>query len=206
MSFNKNKINLPYLLIFFRLLLAPLIICISWYYNYQARFEILVLMYLGLLSDIFDGIIARHLKISSEKMRRMDSQVDLVFWLSIGISTCLIELEILFQNKYSIILLFVMEGLCYGTSLLKFKKETSTHSFLSKIWGLSLLVAFTCILAYGIGGLPFQICVVIGLISQLDVILIILLLPKWQHDIPSFYHAYLIRKGKTFKKNKLLNS
>ncbi len=50
-----------------------------------------------------------------------------------------------------------------------------------------------------------KLAVVWGIISQLDVILIILILPKWQNDIPSAYHAYLIRKGISFKKSKFLN-
>jgi len=45
----------------------------------------------------------------------------------------------------------------------------------------------------------------LGFISHIERILITLLLPKWTHDIPSFYHAYLIRKGVGFKRNKLLN-
>ena len=44
---------------------------------------VLVLMYLGLISDILDGIIARKQQVSSARLRRLDSQTDMVFWLSI---------------------------------------------------------------------------------------------------------------------------
>ncbi len=163
-------------------------------------------MYFGLLTDIFDGIIARKQNSSTESLRRLDSQVDMIFWVSIGVSAWLLYPTVIEQQKYYVLMVIVMEAMCYIISLIKFKKETCTHAFLSKIWGLTLLAAFTSIIGFGTAGFLFYIAIFMAMISHLDVILIILLLPKWQHDIPSSYHAYLIRVGKTFKKNKFLNS
>jgi len=98
-----------------------------------------------------------------------------------------------------------MEGLCYLISIIRFGKETCTHAILSKIWGLTLLTAFTSLVGFNHAGIPFALAIIFGLISHVDRILITLILPVWTHDIPSFYHAYLIRKGVDFKKNKLLN-
>lgn len=197
--------NIPYILIAFRFLLAPIILFLAYYYGDSSRTTLLVLMYLGLFSDIFDGIIARKQNVSTEKMRRLDSQTDLVFWLSIGVATYLLFPNLILENKWSILSIFIMEGMCYAISFAKFGKETCTHAFLSKMWGLSLLIAFTALLGFQYAGWPFYIAVVLGLISHLDVVLIIILLPKWQHDIPSSYHAWLIRKGKVFKKNTYFN-
>lgn len=197
--------TIPQKLILFRFLISPLIIALAYYFGENSRMLIVFLMFLGILSDIFDGIIARKMNISSVKLRRLDSQVDLVFWLSIGISSYLLNPEIIADHKVYIVFVFLMEGLCYLTSILKFGRETCTHAFLSKIWGIALLVSFIALIGFGHGGIPLKFAVFWGLISQLDVILIILLLPKWQNDIPSFYHAYLIRKGIPFSKNKLLN-
>ena len=74
-------------LIRFRLLLAPIILGLAYFIGESAKITIVILMYLGLLSDILDGIIARKQNISSEKLRRMDSQTDMIFWLSIGFAT-----------------------------------------------------------------------------------------------------------------------
>ncbi|RYF98404.1 MAG: hypothetical protein EOO07_38215 [Chitinophagaceae bacterium] len=139
-------------------------------------------------------------------MRRLDSQTDLVFWLSVAVSCYLIYPHLITANKYGVIALVAMEGLCYLVSLIKFGKETCTHAFLSKIWGLTLLATFTSLLGFAFGGWILATCIVIGIISQLDVVLIVLILPKWTHDVPSFYHAILIRKGIEFKKSKYLNS
>jgi CDP-diacylglycerol--glycerol-3-phosphate 3-phosphatidyltransferase len=93
-------------------------------------------MFLGLFSDIFDGIIARKMKIDTEKMRRLDSQTDLIFWLSIALSCYLIYPSLIKENWIGVIALLVMEVMCYGVSLIKFGKETCTHAFVSKIWDL----------------------------------------------------------------------
>lgn len=198
--------NIPKILIAFRFLLAPIILSLAYFVGEKSRTFILILMYLGLISDILDGIIARKQGISSEKLRRLDSQTDMIFWLSIGISTYILFPELIKQHKIAIWSILIMEVLCYVISLVKFGKETCTHAFLSKIWGLTLLIAFTSLIGFEHAGIPFYLAIIFGLISHLDVILIILILPKWTHDIPSSYHAYLIRKGISFKKNDLLNS
>ncbi|WP_316765404.1 CDP-alcohol phosphatidyltransferase family protein [Pedobacter frigiditerrae] len=198
--------SIPYLLILFRFLLAPTIIILSFLMREDAAYIVLTLMFLGLFSDIFDGIIARKMKIDTEKMRRLDSQTDLIFWLSIAFSCYLIYPALIKENWIGVIAVVAMEAMCYMVSLIKFGKETCTHAFVSKMWGLTLLATFTCLLGFAYGGWMMKTCIVLGLISQLDVILIILFLPKWKHDIPSFYHAILIRKGIEFKKSKYLNS
>ena len=198
--------SVPYLLILFRFLLAPTIIMLSYLMGKEATYIVLILMFLGLLSDIFDGIIARKMKIDTEKMRRLDSQTDLIFWLSISFSCYHIYPELIKENLIGVIALITMEAVCYGVSLIKFGKETCTHAFISKMWGLTLLATFTCLLGFAYGGWMMKACIILGIISQIDVILIILFLPKWTHDIPSFYHAILIRKGIEFKKSKYLNS
>ncbi|GIM55319.1 CDP-alcohol phosphatidyltransferase family protein [Capnocytophaga cynodegmi] len=196
---------IPKYLILFRLLLAPTILLLAYFLKDDARSIIVVLLFLGILSDIFDGTIARKLNISSVKLRRLDSQTDLIFWISVGISAFWLNTEIIKQHTTEIICLFIMEGMCYTISFLRFGKETCTHAFLSKVWGICLLVAFVSLIGFSHGGFPLQLAIYWGLFSQLDVILITLLLPKWQNDVPSTYHAYLIRKGIAFKKSKWLN-
>ena len=98
-----------------------------------------------------------------------------------------------------------MEISDYLISILKFKRETCTHAFLSKLWGITLLIAFTSLIGFNHAGIPFHVAIIMGLISHIDRILITLILSEWTHDIPSAYHAYLIRKGIDFKRNEYLN-
>jgi len=197
--------TIPYILIAIRLLLAPVILFLAYSAGEKARLIILTLMYAGLLTDIFDGIIARKAGVSSEKLRRMDSQTDLIFWLSLGFAAYFLNPGLIKYEWQGILLIFVMEALCYIVSIWKFGKETCTHAFLSKMWGLSLLIAFTYLIGFQQTGWAFYLTVGLGFISHVDVILIVLLLPKWQYDVPSSYHAWRIRNGKQRKKTIFFN-
>lgn len=197
--------DIPKGLILFRFLLAPVILALAYFIGENSKIIIVVLMYLGLISDIFDGIIARRQNTSTEKLRRLDSQTDMIFWLSIGVSTWILFPELIMSNKIFIYIILMMEAMVYLISFLKFGKETCTHAFLSKMWGISLLIAFTSLIGFNHSGLPFAMAIILGMISHIDRILITLILPKWTHDIPSSYHAYLFRKGVEFKKNKYFN-
>ena len=197
--------NIPYMLIAFRLVLGPAMITITYNYGATVRNVLMVMILLGILSDIFDGIIARNKGISTEKLRRMDSQTDLIFWLCTSWCAWLLNPEIIINNRYAIATIFIMEGFTYVFSFLKFGKETCTHALLSKLWGITLFVAFISIIGFGYGGIPLVLAVVFGVLSHIDVYLIILFLPKWTHDVPSCYHAWLIRQGKSIKRNKLFN-
>lgn len=196
--------SIAYILILIRLLLAPTIVLFAMFYK-DSGSVIVMLMTIGLLTDIFDGIVARHFNISSEKMRRMDSQTDLVFWLAVGYSSWHLFSDILQEYTFPIALMFFMELMCYVISIYKFKKETCTHAYLSKLFGIAMFVAFFNLFAFSKGGSTLTFAIIVGLISHLDRILITLILPKWAFDIPSFYHAYLARQGKEIKRYKIFN-
>lgn len=197
--------TIPYILIGIRFFLTPIIILLSYLKGAESRFIILTLMYIGLLTDIFDGIIARKVGISSEKLRRLDSQVDLVFWLSLGFAAYFLNPTLIKDEWQSILLIFTMEALCYIISWIKFGKETCTHAWVSKLWGLSLLLSFTYLIGFQTTGWAFDLTIILGFISHLDVILIILILPKWNYDVPSFFHAWKIRNGIQRKKTTFFN-
>ncbi len=180
-------------------------IFLTYKFGNEIRSELIVLLFLGLLSDVFDGIIARKLEISTEKLRRMDSQTDLVFWLCVGYCSWILNPEIIIHNEYSIILIFVMEVMTYVLSITKFGKETCTHALLSKLWGITLLMAFVGIIGFGYSGITFALAIIFGIIGHIDVFLIIYFLPKWTHDVPSCYHAYLIKNGIKIKRYKWFN-
>ncbi|MPT36225.1 MAG: CDP-alcohol phosphatidyltransferase family protein, partial [Flavobacterium sp.] len=91
--------KIPILLIVFRLLLGPVMIALTYRFGATIRFELVVLIVLGLLSDIFDGIVARKTGVSSAQLRRMDSQTDLVFWLCVGWCSWLLHPEIIMEHK-----------------------------------------------------------------------------------------------------------
>jgi len=198
-----NKI--PVALIYARLLTGVCVLLLSIlridHYNVIA----VVLFVTGLLTDIFDGIIARRLNVSSEKLRRMDSNVDQVFFVLVAVATY-IQCKAFFYNNY--IMLFILlgtEALTYVVSFIKFKKEVATHAIASKVWTLILFATLIQIMLACKAPVLFQWCFYAGMVSRLEIIAILLFLRKWTNDVPTVYHAVLLRKGKEIKRHKLFN-
>jgi CDP-diacylglycerol--glycerol-3-phosphate 3-phosphatidyltransferase len=162
-------------------------------------------MILGLLTDIFDGIIARKLNISTVTLRKLDSIVDRFFWLMILVSCYLLYPEYIRSIVPSVGIILAFEALVFGISFIRFGKAPSPHNLISKAWGISVAVAFAVIILTGSSYYAFFTMFALAILSRTDSMLIYLLLRRWDHDIPSFYHAILIRNGKIITRNDLFN-
>lgn len=194
---------LPHLLIGLRILLTPLIILAASNYHYLF---VIICFYIAILSDIFDGIIARHLSVSTASLRRADTWADRIFWL--GALICIWISCPYFISEYSFQLMTLVscELLSHIVSLLKFKKETSSHNLLSKLWGISIVPALSQMLVFCHSIWLFDSFIITGILARIDAMMIMLILPHWEYDVPSVWHAWQIRKGKTIKRRKILNS
>lgn len=197
--------QIPKALIVLRLSLGVMILIFSIFQIKNYSSIALVLFTAGMLTDIFDGIIARRLNISSESLRRLDSTVDQLFFISVAIATFIQSPQFFYQNKIKLIILLSIEMLAYLVCFLKFKKEIATHSILSKAWALILFVTILQIIITQNSTVLFDICFYMGVITRLEIIGIILVLKKWTNDVPGLYHAILIRQGKPVTRNKLFN-
>jgi phosphatidylglycerophosphate synthase len=79
--------KIPITLIYSRLVIGLILIVLSIKQVENYRFIAVALLTIGLLTDIFDGIIARKLAISTQTLRRLDSTVDQVFFLAVAVAT-----------------------------------------------------------------------------------------------------------------------
>jgi len=197
--------QIPFLLIYSRILIAFAIAIIAFFPNENTSIWIVSLMTLGLLTDIFDGIIARKLNVASKKLRVWDSNVDQFFWLVVIGVIFYLNLDFVKQNFYWIVSIFILEFLAYIVSIFKFKKTIATHSILAKIWTLTLLAFLIDLEINTTSFFPYWICIILGIISRVEIILIILKLKKWTTDVPSILVVNKINKGLKFKKFKLFN-
>ncbi|MBV8391257.1 MAG: CDP-alcohol phosphatidyltransferase family protein [Mucilaginibacter sp.] len=197
--------RLPILLIYSRIVLGAIIIGLSLLQPAYFRAVIITLIALGLISDIFDGIIARRLGISTPKMRRMDSAVDQFFWLAVVASCYIIAPEFFKINLIQILILIGLDAACYIISFMKFRKEVATHAISSKLWTLVLFATLIQIIAVSHSVILFNICIYMGIITRIEIIGIFLIIKNWTNDVPSVYHAVLIRNGKSIKRHKLFN-
>lgn len=197
--------QIPLILIYSRLLIGFLILVLSYTHIAHYNAIAIVLFAIGLLTDIFDGIIARQLNISTQKLRRLDSTIDQAFFIMIGIATFIQAPQFFYDNWLKLLLLLSIEALTYLVCFLKFRKEIATHSISSKIWVLILFATIIQIMAVNHATSLFQVCFYVGVVTRLEIIAIILLLKNWSNDVPSVYHAVLLRQGKPINRHKLFN-
>ena len=197
--------NLPIGLIYFRLCSGILILTLCFFdSNYYAAITA-ILFSLGLLSDIFDGIIARRLCIATQKLRRLDSLVDQVFFTCVTLALFIKWPGFFTHNATKILVLVSAEGIAYLVCWLKFRREVATHAIASKLWALILFATLFQVLLTGNSTVLFTVCFYVGLLTRLEIIGIILLLRRWAHDVSSIYHAYLIRRGQAITRHSLFN-
>ena len=197
--------KLPILLIYSRLLLGIVIVLLSIFHIDGSGYISVTLLTIGLLTDIFDGIIARRLNISSQRLRRLDSTIDQCFFIAVAVATYLQQPSFFKQHAFTLIIILASEALTYLVSFIKFKKEIATHSIGAKIWTLLLFATLIDILLTGNSALLYTICVWVGVATRLEIIAIIITIKQWTNDVPTIYHAIQLRKGKAIKRHKLFN-
>ncbi|SFQ52825.1 CDP-alcohol phosphatidyltransferase family protein [Hymenobacter arizonensis] len=197
--------HLPLTLIYSRLLIGALLVALAWWHVPHFAALAVVLITLGLLTDVFDGIIARQLGISTEKLRRLDSTIDQAFWVMVLAATYLACPAFFAQNAAKLWALLALEGLTYAVSLLKFRKEVATHSWAAKAWVLVSFAALIQIITFCESRLLFEASFYVGVLSRLEIVAILVLLKQWANDVPTVYHAGLLRQNKPIRRYKLFN-
>ncbi|MDB5036112.1 MAG: hypothetical protein JWQ98_3353 [Chlorobi bacterium] len=184
---------IPLALTLLRALLAPLLLYFAWYLPAPAAFAISLL--LALFSDIFDGVIARRLGVATPGLRRLDSVVDTMFYVAAVIAVWHLHREFILESAVPLGILLALEIARYVFDLSKFGREASYHMWSSKLWGLALFLAFFSALVFARAGLLFSVAIYLGIIADIEGLLISCILPVWKNDIPTIIHALRIRRG-----------
>lgn len=197
--------TIPFILILLRLIFAVVFPVLVWLKWENAHVIIAILVVIGLITDIFDGIIARKLGVDTKKIRIWDSNVDVIFWISGIASTFYLRWDIIKPIFWLIMLVVAVETLAYVVSFVKFKRTIATHTILAKFWTLTLLVFLLEALIFN-STYSFYVCFILGVLSRIEIILIILILKEWTTDIPSIFAVGKINRGEPVKKSSLFNS
>ena len=197
--------KIPIALIFSRLVIGLVLIYLSAFdiANYKAI--AVILLSVGLLTDIFDGIVARHLNVSTQRLRRLDSTIDQIFFISVAVATYIQCQDSFSTNAIKLTMLLGAEALAYLISFVKFSKEIATHSIGAKIWTLFLFATLVQVIAQCQSEVLFNFCFYIGVFTRLEIIAIILTLKNWTNDVPTVYHAIKLRQDKPIRRHKIFN-
>jgi len=178
-------INIPNFLSGLRLVLVPVLFLLAW--NGKPGL-FLILLSCSLLSDFADGYIARKLDQVTELGAKLDSWGDFVTYLSVPVCAWWLWPEIIRREAFVVITLVVslMVPILFG--FLKFGKLSSYHTWGAKLSAMLMGVSGILLFAGG-PAWPLRISTGILVIAQIEEIAITLVLPAWQFNVHSLWHA-----------------
>ncbi len=185
--------SLPAALVAMRFLIAPLLLwdaidgqTSNWFiFGYVFAF----------FSDIFDGIIARRLNVSTAQLRQADSWADVCLYLCIAGSAWLAHSDVVIAFAVPLLLVVFVQLIWWVVNLVKYGKPASYHTYSAKLWGITLFIATVALFGFNHTGITLWLAILVGIIHTLEEIAMTLLLPVWNHDVLSIVHAWKLRQS-----------
>ena len=189
MSFRKDQI--PWVMAAGRAMLGPLMVAgqaCGW-----NGLTMAAMIVLALVSDIFDGVLARRWKCDTAAVRLFDSMADTVFYLSVAVALGMGHRPVLRKHAWLLGGLLSLEAARFAFDFAKFGKPASYHSYLAKTWGLVMAVAVTATFATGGGGWLIATALVLGIACNVEGLAMSCVLPDWTRDVKTLSAALRIR-------------
>ena len=186
------KTKLPWALVLFRLALGPGIVWLGRKFPFPAL--IVSCIILALVSDIFDGVLARRWLCDTPRLRRWDTLADTVFYLGV-----LILLMVRFpataeRHSLLFVVLVAMELGQHIFAWVKFGRNASYHSMLAKAWGLLMAGATIAFFGFGVDNWVLDAALAWGIVCNAEGFAMSVVLPTWQRDVAGLGHALRLRR------------
>ena len=150
----------------------------------------------ALISDIFDGVLARRWHCDTAAVRLFDTLADTMFYLCVGIALWIGrpgQPQLLRSNMFLLAAPLIAEAMNFGLAFLKFGKPASYHSYLAKTWGLVMATAVVATFASHHPSLLLPFALALGIACNLEGLTMSFLLPDWQRDIRTLSIAWSMR-------------
>ena len=147
----------------------------------------------ALLSDIFDGVLARRWRCDTAGVRLFDSMCDVVFYACVAGALWIEQPRIWHQNAALLGVVLALEAANFSVAFMKFGKPASYHSWLAKTWGLVLTAAAFAAFATGHGSMLTSLALGLGIACNLENLAMSFVLPVWRKDIKNLRRAWEVR-------------
>jgi phosphatidylglycerophosphate synthase len=147
----------------------------------------------ALLSDIFDGVLARGWGCDTAAVRLFDTMCDTVFYLCVAIAICIGRPEVWRENAGLLAALMGLEVARLVVEFWKFGKPASYHSYLAKVWGLVMAVAVVGVFAWPSAAGLVPVALTFGIACDLEGLAMTLMLPVWRKDVRGLRAAWELR-------------
>jgi CDP-diacylglycerol--glycerol-3-phosphate 3-phosphatidyltransferase len=192
MGTNLDKRYIPWAMAAVRAVLGPVLIAgaeCGW--NGLALAGIVVA---ALVSDIYDGVLARRWKCDTAGVRLFDSMADTVFYLCTAVALW-IRLPLLWRSYAGLLVgLLALEGVRFAFDFVKFGRPASYHSYLAKAWGLVMAIAVIGSFAAQKASVLVPVALVLGILCDVEGLAMSWVMPLWRKDIKTLCEAWRIRE------------
>jgi phosphatidylglycerophosphate synthase len=175
-----------------RLLLAPVLVWMVYAGAPGILFAGVILV--AFVSDYFDGVIARRLGVATPELRHFDSRADLVFYATAAWAVWMLRPDVARSIAVPALIVIALDVVRHVFDFAKFGRDVAYHAWSSKAWGLSLAAALVLLLGFGISQPFVLVAVYLGLVAQVEGLMISIVLPTWTSDVPTIFRALELRK------------
>jgi phosphatidylglycerophosphate synthase len=191
MLLTLRKQHIPWLMAATRAALGPIVIL-----GQACRWNgitLAALIVAALLSDIFDGILARRWHCDTPAVRLFDSIADTVFYLCVAIALWLRSPRLCHQQMPLFVALMGCEATLFFFAIAKFGKPASYHSYLAKTWGLLLATAVVAEFVTTRAAPLITASLILGIVCNLEGLVMSCILPDWVNDVKTLRAAWRLR-------------
>src|SRR5580693_9475508 len=129
MHVNLRKQHIPWMMASARAALGPVLIvgaACSW-----NGFTLAGIVVGALVSDIYDGVLARRWRCDTAGVRLFDSMADTAFYACVGVALWIGLPQVWRENVGLLAVLLAAETAAFAVALAKFGKPASYHSYLA---------------------------------------------------------------------------
>ena len=148
----------------------------------------------ALLSDIFDGVLARRWGCDTAAVRLFDSMSDTVFYLCVAIAIAIGQPQVWRDSAGLLIALMSLEAARLVLECAKFGKPASYHSYLAKAWGLVMAVAVVGVFAWPSARMLVPVALLFGIACNVEGLAMSLLLQLWHRDVKTLAAVWQLRR------------
>jgi len=182
---------IPWLLLSVRVLIVP---CLLIGFNALSDRAILALYVIAFATDYLDGAIARLLKTATPTLRKADSIADVVFHLAVAGLIFRRHPRELHDNIGPLMFFLATTAIWYALDAVRWRRLSGFHAWSAKLFSIGLLVWVILLLGHHNAAGVLALVLVFGAVSNLEGIMISLLLPADGTDVATVFHAMRIRR------------
>lgn len=177
--------TLPNLLSVCRILLAPVLLALAWRGLPEAFLGVLSA---ALFTDFLDGWLARRLGQVSDRGAELDSLGDLCVYLAVPVSAWWLWPEALLRDPVPIAVIVASYTLTSALGFLRYGRVRGFSTWSGRGSAFVLSVG-AVLLLLDISIWPLRVAAVVVVLSDLEELAMMALLPRWRANVPSLWHA-----------------